>query len=189
MPGLTPPKNSPQAVQAVIRESDFVWFVSLAEACEIHKKFGGRWFPKKFPVHRNETGHSFIDRDDGTCGNCRGGGRCKRVRLPAVDITPTSSPRAPKAIEAGLYGEELREMLEWLPPRLRLEMEKFDLGSLSREQMQHLAHEVSEVSRDHRVPWTQPDGSKIILFRTHAKMPLADIVREWLRRAKGVENK
>lgn len=183
MPGISSPKNPPQAV---IRESDFVWFVNLFEAQAVHKKNRGaaRWFPKGFLVHRSDIGHAFIDKEDGTCPRCRAGESCKPVRLPAVDITPAASPRALKAEDEHLYNDELRELLELLPSRLRMEMGKFDLDGLSREQMQRLAQEASEVLRDHRVTWIQPDGSKTVVYRTLAKMPFADIVRAWFGKAK-----
>jgi hypothetical protein len=183
MPGTTPSKNPPQAV---VREGVFVRFVSLAEAGELHKKSRGRWFPKKFPVHRSDAGHTFIDKEDGTCARCRAGGDCKLVGVSAVDITPPTSAasRSERAASERAYTRQLREMLDGFPAALRMEMEKFDLGSLSAEQAEHLAQEASEVLRGCQVPWTQPDGSKITLWHNRWQMPLADVVRTWMGRAK-----
>jgi hypothetical protein len=182
MPGPPLSVNPPQAV---IREGDLVRFVPLAEAREIHDTVrGSRWLPQKFPVHRSNAAHTFIDRDDGSCPHCRSGGQCRSVRVSALEITPTAPPRSPKGINEDLYRDELREMLEWLPDAVRTEMRKFDLRSLSREQVLELAQEASEVLRAQAVPWIQPDGSKILLWRDLPKMKLTEIVLEWMKRAK-----
>jgi hypothetical protein len=172
--------------RAVIREGDFVQLISLAEARQRHVEMRGRarWLPKKFMVHRSEHGWAFIDRPDGSCENCRIGSRCKVQPVAALEIVPIA-PRSPKAIEQRLYSDELEELIAWLPASLRAEIDKFDLRRLSRDQMQRLAREASEVLRTQSVAWTQPDGSTISLIRVMPKMPFAEIVQEWLRRAKG----
>jgi hypothetical protein len=122
MPGTTTPK----IFQAVIVESGSARLVSLTEAQEVHKKNRGaaRWLKERIEVHRHEGGHSFIG-EDGSCPHCRGGGSCKPVKLPTVDITPLVSRGVTKRPETKAARTWFREILSQLPPNRHREFETF----------------------------------------------------------------